>query len=393
MTNASSYASWPIYSMSELLKRVRHPVAVNYQETYREIGIRSHCKGIFHKTPTTGEEIGNKRVFWVEPGCLIFNIIFAWEQAAAMTSENEAGMIASHRFPMYTSRNGKLLPEYAWRYFSSPRGKYDLGIASPGGAGRNKTLGQAEFDQLKIPVPPLAHQRMVIDTLAAADRAIARTEDLIAAKRQLKEGLSWQLITGKCRLPKFDGAWTSVSLGELAVISMGSSPPSSSYNDHSDGLPLIQGNADTSNRRSAPRVWTSVVTTTCDVGDILLSVRAPVGKISISDHNACIGRGMASIRAHPHCSQSYLYQALLRVESQWLRLSQGSTFTAINSNDLRSLPIELPAELAEQEAIAKVLCIADRQVEILECKRVALYKLKKGLVQKLVTDELCGEAN
>ena len=70
-----------------------------------------------------------------------------------MTSENEAGMIASHRFPMYTSRNGKLLPEYAWRYFSSPRGKYDLGIASPGGAGRNKTLGQAEFDELKIPVP------------------------------------------------------------------------------------------------------------------------------------------------------------------------------------------------------------------------------------------------
>ena len=155
MTNASSYASWPIYSMGELLKRVRHPVAVNYQETYREIGIRSHCKGVFHKPPTTDEGIGNKRVFWVEPGCLIFNIIFAWEQAVAMTSENEAGMIASHRFPMYTSRNGKLLPEYAWRYFSSPRGKYDLGIASPGGAGRNKTLGQAEFDQLKYAWRPV----------------------------------------------------------------------------------------------------------------------------------------------------------------------------------------------------------------------------------------------
>ena len=398
MTHTKPNTEWPVRPIGELLRRVRQPVDVQLGQTYQEIGIRSHCKGIFHKTPTTGEEIGNKRVFWVEPGCLIFNIIFAWEQAVAMTREDEVGMIASHRFPMYTSRNGKLLPEYAWRYFSSPRGKYDLGIASPGGAGRNKTLGQAEFDQLKIPVPPIAHQRMAVDTLAAADRAIARTENLIEAKRQLKEGLSRQLITGKCRLPKFDGAWTSVSLGELAVISMGSSPPSSSYNDHSDGLPLIQGNADTSNRRSAPRVWTSVATTTCDVGDILLSVRAPVGKISISDHNACIGRGMASIRAHPHCSQSYLYQALLRVESQWFRLSQGSTFTAINSNDLRSLPIELPEEIAEQEAIAAVLGVVDRQVEILEYKLAALWEIKRGLMQKLFADStskvrLAGEEN
>ena len=393
MTHTKPNTEWSVRPIGELLRRVRQPVDVQLSQTYQEIGIRSHCKGIFHKTPITGEKIGNKRVFWVEPGCLIFNIIFAWEQAVAMTSEGEAGMIASHRFPMYTSRNGKLLPEYAWRYFSSPRGKYDLGISSPGGAGRNKTLGQAEFDELKIPVPSLAHQRMAVDTLAAADRAIARTEDLIAVKRQLKEGLSWQLITGKCRLPKFDDTRTSASLGELAVISMGSSPPSSSYNDHSDGLPLIQGNADTRNRRSSPRVWTSIVTTTCDVGDILLSVRAPVGKIAISGHNACIGRGMASIRAHPHCSQSYLYQALLRVESQWLRLSQGSTFTAINSNDLRSLLIELPEEIAEQEAIAEVLGVVDRQVEILEYKLAALYQLKKGLVQRLVMDELCAEAN
>lgn len=386
MTHTEPNTAWPVRPIGELLRRVRQPVDVQLDQIYQEIGIRSHCKGIFHKTPTTGEEIGNKRVFWVEPGCLIFNIIFAWEQAVAMTSENEAGMIASHRFPMYTSRNGKLLPEYAWRYFSSPRGKYDLGIASPGGAGRNKTLGQAEFNQLKIPVLPLAHQRMVVDTLAAADRAIARTEDLIDAKRRLKEGLAWQLITGKCRLPKFDGAWTSVSLGELAVISMGSSPPSSSYNDHSDGLPLIQGNADTSNRRSAPRVWTALITTACDVGDILLSVRAPVGKISISDHNACVGRGMASIRAHPHCSQNYLYQALLRFESQWLRLSQGSTFTAINSNDLRSLRIELPEEIDEQEAIAEVLGVADRQVEILEYKLAALWEIKRGLMQRFFAD-------
>ena len=220
MMHTKPNTEWPVRPIGELLRRVRQPVDVQPGLIYQEIGIRSHCKGIFHKPPTTGEEIGNKRVFWVKPGCLMFNIIFAWEQAVAMTSENEAGMIASHRFPMYTSRNGKLLPEYAWRYFSSSRGKYDLGIASPGGAGRNKTLGQAEFDQLKIPVPPIALQRMAIDTLAAADRAIARTEDLIDAKQKLKAELAERLLTGKLKIGLFDSntCWGKRDFRELFVV-------------------------------------------------------------------------------------------------------------------------------------------------------------------------------
>ena len=66
-----------------------------------------------------------------------------------------------------------------------------------------------------------------------------------------------------------------------------------------------------------------------------------------------------------------------------MRLSQGSTFTAINSNDLRSLRIELPEEIAEQEAIAKVLGVVDRLVEILEYKLAALRELKRGLMKRL----------
>ena len=320
----------------------------------------------------------------IRKGDLAYNMMRMWQGASG--SAKQDGIVS----PAYVvvTPSDFIDPTFASYWFKSARMIHLFWAYSYGITGDRLRLYYRDFAKIPVTIPSKSDQIQIGKTLAAADRAIARTEGFIAAKRKLKEGLAWQLITGKCRLPKFDGEWTSVSLGELAVISMGSSPPSSSYNDHSDGLPLIQGNADTSNRRSAPRVWTSVVTTTCDVGDILLSVRAPVGKISISDHNACIGRGMASIQAHPHCSQSYLYQALLRVESQWFRLSQGSTFTAINSNDLRSLPIELPEEIAEQEAIAEVLCIADRQVEILESKLAALYRLRKGLMQKLLSGEL-----
>ncbi len=185
---------WPLRPIGDLLTRVVRPVVVKEDEIYREIGVRSHCKGVFHKPATNGRRIGDKRVFWVEPGCLVFNIIFAWEQAVALTSDAESGMIASHRFPMFRSRSGELLPEYAWRYFASPRGKYHLNIASPGGAGRNKTLGQDEFMRLRIPVPPVGYQLIAVRTLALADRTIALAKQLAKEKRKLKQALADQLV-------------------------------------------------------------------------------------------------------------------------------------------------------------------------------------------------------
>lgn len=381
---STDQTAWPMRPIDDLLERVLRPVSVQRDRTYREIGIRSHCKGIFHKPETTGKNIGSKRVFWVEPGCLVFNIVFAWEQAVAMTSDAEAGMIASHRFPMYRSRNGKLLPEYAWRYFSTPRGKYDLSIASPGGAGRNKTLGQEEFKRLKIPVPPVEHQLRTVNILSTADRAIERTKRLIEAKRKLKRALAQQLLTGQRRLPGFEGRWRICQLSEIATVVMGSSPPSSAYNPRREGLPLIQGNADTRNRRTSPRIWTSIVTKRCKEGDILMSVRAPVGEVSISAHLACIGRGMSAIRAKSTTSHDFLYQEFLLLESQWFRLSQGSTFTAINGNDLRGLRIDIPEQPEEQTRIATVLSTADRSITLLEKKLAALGELKRGLMQKLL---------
>ena len=97
--------SWPKIKLGELLKRIVRPVTVAKEGAYRQIGIRSHCKGVFHKPEVTGKQLGNKRVFWVEPDCLVLNIVFAWEQAVAMTTDAEKGMIASHRFPMYFPPN------------------------------------------------------------------------------------------------------------------------------------------------------------------------------------------------------------------------------------------------------------------------------------------------
>ena len=139
-----------------MLQRISFPVTVDENKLYYQIGIRSHSKGIFYKEAEIGKQIGNKRIFWIEPNCLILNIVFAWEQAVAKTSEKEVGMVASHRFPMYKVLNNSL--DYIVDFFKTEKGKQLLQMASPGGAGRNKTLNQDFFLNSKIYLPSLNEQ-------------------------------------------------------------------------------------------------------------------------------------------------------------------------------------------------------------------------------------------
>ena len=110
-------SNYEIKKISSLLERVSNSVDVNPIEFYRQIGIRSHGKGIFYKDAVSGESLGNKRVFWVEPNVFILNIVFAWERAVAKTTDAEIGMIASHRFPMYKPKSGVFDLDYITLFF------------------------------------------------------------------------------------------------------------------------------------------------------------------------------------------------------------------------------------------------------------------------------------
>jgi len=198
-----------------------------------------------------------------------------------------------------------------------------------------------------------------------------------------------QLLTGKKRLldengVRFSDEWCKHHLSDAAQIVMGSSPKSEAYNDLCNGLPLLQGNADIKNRLSCPRVYTSEITKECSPGDILLSVRAPVGTVARSSHHACIGRGISAIRALNRFSQDYLYQWLLWFEPKWGTFSQGSTFESINSDDIKLLKICIP-DYSEQQKIASVLTTVDQGIETLQRKLDCLKQEKKALMQQLLT--------
>jgi type I restriction enzyme S subunit len=186
---------WQRRKVSGLLTRSVNPVNVEIKESYQEIGIRSHGKGIFHKKPVRGETLGNKRVFWVEYNTFVVNIVFAWEQAVAVTSSAEKGMIASHRFPMYKAKDGKSDVNFVKYFFLTKKGKELLGMASPGGAGRNKTLGQKEFENLEFFSPlKIEEQNKVAHFLSSIDDLITAQGQKVDAFKTHKKCLMQQLF-------------------------------------------------------------------------------------------------------------------------------------------------------------------------------------------------------
>lgn len=200
--------------------------------------------------------------------------------------------------------------------------------------------------------------------------------------------MSKDKLIPELRFPEFknEGEWDKPTLSSVCNVIMGSSPSSSSYNENKIGLPLLQGNADIKNRLSAPRIYTTEITKECEIGDILLSVRAPVGTVAKSLHNACIGRGLSSIRAKKPNSQEYIYQCLFSYESSWAKISQGGTFDAVNSDDIRNLLIPIPKE-KEQQKIASCLSSLDEVIAAHSQKLELLKDHKKGLMQNLFPQE------
>jgi len=252
-------------------------------------------------------------------------------------------------------------------------------------------LGVSRFANLELNWPPLPEQKKIAQILSTWDKAITTTEQLLTNSQQQKKALMQQLLTGKNRLLDknevfFSGEWKPYLLSDVANIVMGSSPKSEAYNANGIGLPLLQGNADIKNRRSAPRIFTSEITKECTIGDILLSVRAPVGTIALSVHKACIGRGIATIKAKEKLDQTFLYHWLLWFEPKWCSFSQGSTFESINSDDIRNLRISLP-RLEEQQKIAAVLSAVDHEITALQKNLDAFKQEKKALMQQLLTGE------
>ncbi len=380
-------ADWTECTIVECLKRVERPVEVKPDEMYTQIGIRSHGKGLFYKEPVSGTSLGNKAVFWIEPDCFILNIVFAWEQAVGKTTQSEVGMIGSHRFPMYRPIGGKIDVDYLISYLMTKRGKDILETASPGGAGRNRTLGQERFMNSKIVIPTPTEQKKIAAILTTQDKVIELEQQKIEEIIKEKQFFLKKMFPKKgeavpeIRFKGFTDPWEQRKLGDTVQITMGQSPDGSTYSDVPSDYILVQGNADLQNGWVFPRVWTSQMTKKADVGDLIMSVRAPAGAMGKTAYNAVIGRGVAAIKGN-----EFIYQLLVKMDSDgyWKALSCGSTFESLNSDNIKNADMLIP-DVSEQEKIGEYFANLDCLITLHQRKLEEEKKKKKALMQLLLT--------
>ena len=183
-------------------------------------------------------------------------------------------------------------------------------------------------------------------------------------------------------------------LEALAEIVMGQSPPGDTVvdfeGDHRDdgGLPFVQGNAEFGLRSPAPAKWCVRPLKVAERGDLLISVRAPVGHTNRADQPLAIGRGLAAVR-FTAADPSFGWHTVNHAKNIFERVAQGSTFEAIGGTELRSLPILLPP-LPEQRAIAAVLDGIDEAIERTEEAIAATERLRDALLHELLTRGLPG---
>nr|DAE94277.1 MAG TPA: hypothetical protein [Caudoviricetes sp.] len=134
-------------------------------------------------------------------------------------------------------------------------------------------------------------------------------------------------------------------------------------------------------RIATPQRYTSQPTKICEAGSIILSVRAPVGTVGKTFQKICLGRGVCGITSK---NIEFMYQYLLNNENSWRHIEQGGTFTAINSDDIKSFPIILPS-LPEQKKIADFLSFIDQRIEKQRQLVENLKKYKRGYFQRIIS--------
>lgn len=163
--------------------------------------------------------------------------------------------------------------------------------------------------------------------------------------------------------PQFSWEKSGTTLKDSCVLIMGQSPSSNSYNTSGDGLPFYQGNADFGEENPIPRSWCTEPKKIAEKGDILISVRAPIGAINIADEKCCIGRGVAAIRPNQEVmSPDFLQHQLFASRNKLEAMGTGSTFKAIGKKTLSDFPVVIYPKNT-QEAITQQLNSIKKQIK------------------------------
>lgn len=402
---------WEQRKCKDIFDRVSKAVDVEAGEVYREIGIRSHGKGLFYKDEITGEGLGNKRVFWVEPNSFILNIVFAWERAVTKTTEKELGMIASHRFPMYKPKENVADLDYITKFFITHKGKYILEMASPGGAGRNKTLGQKEFENSTICLPSYEEQKKIGRYLEVFDHLITLHQRKCDEMKTLKKYMLQKMFPQngqkipEIRFEGFTGEWEQRKLGDILISLQNntlsradlSNETGVAKNVHYGDVLIKFGEVLDVSKEKLPMISDESVLLKYKAsflknGDVIVADTAEdttVGKCSeiagLDDEIVLSGLHTIPYRPVEKFASGYLgyYLNSSAYHNQLIPLMQGIKVTSVSKSAMQSTNIIYPKSKEEQAKIGSYFQSLDRLITLHQRKCDKLKSIKKFMLQNM----------
>lgn len=285
---------------------------------------------------------------------------------------------------------------YLYYYFSQPALVRHINDIAIGSAVPGINLGLLK--RLKVVVPPINIQRKIVAVVGAYDDLIKNNQRRIALLDKMAEELYREWFV-RMRFPGYARAklvkgvpvgWKVSSLGAIANFTMGQSPSSEYYNEIGNGLPFNQGVGTYGDRFPKKITFCSVPGRKAKQGDILFSVRAPVGRLNIADCEMIIGRGLASM-SHKKGLNSYLFYLLKIIFASEDIIGNGSIFNSVGKDELNRFPIFQPTEFLEKR-FDEMASRNDEQISTLIRTTEKLLSTRDMLLGRLISGKLSVES-
>lgn len=247
------------------------------------------------------------------------------------------------------------------------------------------STGQTELSKLKlanlsIDLPPLDQQKKIADILSSLDEKIELNRRINETLEQLGQALFRHYFVDNPEAKN----WDEGTLGDIMNITMGQSPPGKSYNNNGDGVVFYQGRADFGLRYPNIRLFTTDPKRFAKVGDVLLTVRAPVGDVNQASERCCIGRGLAAISSRTG-AVSFCYYYCHQLKADFLEYnSEGTVFGSINSKQLKALKLKIPP-IGLVEKFENEVAVIDKTIMLNSYQVKTLVVLRDSLLPKLIS--------
>ncbi|SCH77890.1 EcoKI restriction-modification system protein HsdS [uncultured Ruminococcus sp.] len=296
------------------------------------------------------------------------------------TAKKDRYVISQSQFRIKCNEN--VLPEYFVYYFHTPIGQRKLlsnasQVGVPALARPSST-----FQKIKIELPDLETQKKVVKLIGSLQNRIKTNSEINDNLQQQAQALYSEHFIDAPELKSSMG-----TLSDIATITMGQSPSGSSYNEDGTGDVFYQGRAEFGFRFPTRRLYTTEPKRIAEAGDVLLSVRAPVGDLNVAYERCCIGRGLGAIHSKDGNSSFLLYTMFALKPQLDVFNGEGTVFGSINRDALNSIPIEIPSldDIRRFEAVVRPI---DNLIRTNYEENCRLEALRDSLLPKLMSGEI-----